>query len=109
MHGNVKFIPLHGILKVSQKMKKVFALLTIVSVLSFVACKNDTKKEKTEDSAAQTEQQVEDQNDAAAAEAEAEVEADGGVEAEVTDSSASIDADGTKVEVNEDGVKVETK
>jgi hypothetical protein len=41
---------LHGILKVSQKMKKVFALLTIVSVMSFVACKSKPAVDHTADS-----------------------------------------------------------
>jgi hypothetical protein len=42
---------LHGILKVSQKMKKVFALLTIVSVMSFVACKSKPAHDAAADSA----------------------------------------------------------
>lgn len=48
-------IPLHGILKYHTKMKKVFALLTIVSVMSFVACKNQTKDNHAADSAKQAE------------------------------------------------------
>ncbi len=71
LHGILKILPLHGILKVPKKMKKVFALLTIVSVMSFVACKNNTKTEGSEDTAAQTEQQADDQAEAEAAETEA--------------------------------------
>lgn len=88
LHGIVIFIPLHGILKVSQKMKKVFALLTIVSVLSFVACKNNTKKDGHGDSA-QTEQEAADQNEAENAEANAQAEANAD---ENTDATADSNA-----------------
>jgi hypothetical protein len=43
------YLPLHGIFNYNTKMKKVFALLTIVSVMSFVACKpkaNDDEKRR---------------------------------------------------------------
>jgi len=106
LHGIVNFIPLHGILKVSQKMKKVFALLTIVSVLSFVACKNDTKKSQDADSTANQEQVDADKAEAEKAQAE---ETETPTEVEVTDSTATMETEGTKVEIKEDGVKVETK
>lgn len=87
LHGIVKILPLHGILKVPKKMKKVFALLTIVSVMSFVACKNNTKTEGSEDTAAQTEQQAADQTEAENAEA-AQTEAAPADSAAHTDTAA---------------------
>lgn len=55
-------------------MKKVFALLTVVTVLSFVACKNNTEKPAEGDST-QTEQQADDQAEAEQAEADAQADA----------------------------------